>query len=76
VWVLPPAVDFTLLPQPVDAGIVGSGSAIGAVIGGTWSFLLGYSLDDMVAHGALFALALGAAGLYWLLGLSALELVR
>ena len=62
-------VDFTLLPHPVDAGIVGSGSAIGAVLGGLWAFFLGYSLEQIVAQSALIAIGFGAlAALVWVVG--------
>jgi hypothetical protein len=63
------AVDFSLLPDRVDPSIVGSGSAIGAVVGGLWAYFLGYSLNEIVSQGALVALLFGAlAVLAWLFG--------
>lgn len=71
------AAAFTVLPDSVDVGFVGSGSAMGAVAGGLWAYFLGYPLDAIVAQGAIGALMLGAgAGLFWLVGLSGLELVK
>ena len=52
-WALPLAVNFVLLPNQVDVGFVGSGSAVGAI----------------VAQGALIAIGFGAvAAIVWLIG--------
>jgi hypothetical protein len=77
VWVLRIAVDFTVLPDSVDASFIGTGSAVGAVAGGLWAYFLGYSLEQIVAQGAFGALVLGAgAGMFWLMGLQGLELLK
>jgi hypothetical protein len=69
------AVEFTFLPDPVDLGFIGTGSAVGGVMGGLWAFFLGYPLDQISTHAAGAAVALGAcAAVLWLLGLSGLEL--
>jgi hypothetical protein len=69
VWAIPLAVDFFLVPHHVDVGFVGSGSAIGAVLGGLFAFFLGYPLEQIVAQGALIAIGFGAlAAIVWLIG--------
>lgn len=63
------AVNFSLLPDRVDPAIVGSVSAIGALVGGLWAYLLGYALDQILAQGGLVALGFGAgAAIVWLFG--------
>jgi hypothetical protein len=70
------AVEYTFLPDPVDVGFLGTGSAVGGVIGGLWAYFFGYSLEDVAKDAALASMAAGgaAAGL-WLLGLIGLDLL-
>jgi hypothetical protein len=71
------ATSYQLVPNEIDASFVGAVSAVGAVAGGFWAYLLGYSLDDIAAQGAFGALAFGfAATAIWMLGLLGVDLLE
>jgi hypothetical protein len=68
------AAEFTLLPDPVDVGFVGTGSAVGGVAGGMLAYAHGYAADEIVSAAALAAVIGGASfALWWLLGLTGVE---
>ena len=67
------AVEFRFLPDPVDIGLIGEGSAVGGVVDGLWAYFLGYSLEQIATHAAGAAIAFGVlAAAVWLTGLSGL----
>jgi hypothetical protein len=74
VWAVPTAVEFTFLPDPVDVGFIGSGSAVGGVAGGLFAYARGYLPEEIAGEAAITAVIAGAwAGVVWLLGLSGVE---
>jgi hypothetical protein len=67
----PIGVAFTFLPDPVDIGFVGTGSALGAVLAGFASWVYGDQVEDVAQTAANGALALGTIALVtWLSGLA------
>jgi hypothetical protein len=68
-------VQFTFLPDPVDMGFVGTGTAVGGVLAGLWAYLRGLPLDEGATQAANGALAIGvAACAVWIMGMMGLEL--
>lgn len=63
--------DFTVLPNPVDIGFVGTGSALGAVLVGLFEYFVRVSpLEQTAQRSALGGLAFGAVALcVWASGL-------
>jgi hypothetical protein len=72
---LPLAVEFTFLPDPVDIGFVGTGSAVGGVIGGLLAFMSGLSLEETATQAGNAAVGVGTFALaIWAMGMFGLEL--
>jgi hypothetical protein len=71
---VPLGVEFTFLPDPVDIGFVGTGSALGAVALGLMGWVRAREPAEIAEDAALGALALGiVAFLVWFLGLVGLQ---
>jgi hypothetical protein len=71
---LPIAVSFTVLPDPIDVGIVGSGSAVGGVIAGLLGYFRGGGWEDVAGAATKGALLLGTLALIgWLCALAAVS---
>ena len=72
-------VEFTFLPDPVDIGFIGTGSALGAVVVGltewTREWTAGYvSLAQISERAAVGGLLVGmVACIVWVAGLSGVE---
>lgn len=68
-------IDFRLLPNPLDIGFVGSGSALGAVLAGLFEyFFRGSTLPHTAQRSALGGLAFGTvAFIIWAAGLIGLQ---
>jgi hypothetical protein len=68
---LPLGVEFVFLPEPVDIGFIGSGSAVGAVVIGVVSWAR-YRPVPMIAQDAAFgAIGFGIVALIvWIFGLA------
>ena len=75
-WMLV-AVEFTFLPDPVDIGFIGTGSALGAVVSGLTEWTRGSgtaSLVQISERAALGGLMGGmVACIVWLGGISGVE---
>lgn len=72
---LPLAVEFTFLPNRVDIGFVGTGSALGGVIGGLLAFMGGLNLEETATQAGNAAVGVGTFALVvWALGMFGLEL--
>jgi uncharacterized BrkB/YihY/UPF0761 family membrane protein len=68
------AIEFRFLPNPVDVGFVGTGSALGAVVVGLIAWLRGEDLQGIAEQGAVGGLVGGiVACVVWLGGLSGVE---
>jgi hypothetical protein len=69
------AVEFTFLPNPVDIGFVGTGSAVGGVVGGLLAFMSGLDLEETATQAGNAAVAVGTFALtIWAMGMLGLEL--
>ncbi|MEA2408061.1 MAG: hypothetical protein QOE69_2180 [Thermoleophilaceae bacterium] len=69
------AVQFTFLPDPVDMGFVGTGSAVGAVLAGLVAYVSGLTLEETATQAGNGAVAVGTAAMaIWVLGMLGLQL--
>jgi hypothetical protein len=69
------AVEFTFLPDPVDMGFVGTGSAVGGVVGGLLAYVSGFTLEETATQAGNGALAIGTvACVIWVMGMFGLQL--
>jgi hypothetical protein len=74
VWLVFAAQEFRFLPNPVDVGFVGTGSALGGVALGFLAYSRVATPDEIAAEAAMGAMAFGiVACIIWLAGLAGLR---